>query len=120
MILTVNTHVASGIVPFARRFLPGSRLRTYQIVVVIWVVGMCAVLFIRQGSRRWSAAVALIVLAVIALAASCGGGSAGPPPNPGNAGRELRRSDGNGHDFRRNAVSQQFERQRAIVGFSTA
>jgi hypothetical protein len=86
--MTVNTQAASAIIPFVRRLLPGSRLRTYQIVV-IWVVGMSFVFFVRQGSRRWSAAVALIVLAMIALAAGCGGGSSGPPPPPPNPGTPV-------------------------------
>jgi len=82
--LTVSTQAASGIVPQARRIVPGSSVRTQEIAVAL-VIGICFLLFAWRRPWQWNAVISLSVLAVIASAAGCGGGSSGPPPsmNPG-------------------------------------
>jgi hypothetical protein len=87
--LTVTTQAAtSGLVPSARRFVPGLRLRTHEIAAM-WLIGICLLFFPRQHPWRWQTILPLIGLAVIVSAAGCGGGSSGPPPPPPNPGTPV-------------------------------
>jgi len=86
--LTVSTQAASGLVPSGHRFAPGSWVRAREMAVV-WIIGMCLLLFACQGPCRRRQVLALIVLAVIASLTGCGGGSGGPPPPPLNPGTPV-------------------------------
>jgi len=86
--LTVGTQAASGLALSARPFEPGSWVRARQMALV-WLIGMCLLLFTRQGPWRLRPVLALIVLAVITSSTGCGGGGGGPAPPPLNPGTPV-------------------------------